>query len=98
VYILPRKTEQEYLQILDAWGVAPVDAWAVGNSVRSDINPALRVGIRAVWIARPTWLYEEASLLPGDVIKVHSLTDACSVILARSATRKTARVAAPTAG
>lgn len=39
---------------------APIhETWMVGNSPRSDINPALSVGLRAVWIPHPdTWRLE----------------------------------------
>ena len=39
---------------------APVhETWMVGNSPRSDINPALSAGLRAVWIPHPdTWRLE----------------------------------------
>jgi putative hydrolase of the HAD superfamily len=40
---------------------APVDrTWMVGNSPRSDINPALSAGLRAVWVPHPdTWRLEQ---------------------------------------
>lgn len=81
IYFLERKTEQEYLAILSAYSVRVDRVWAVGNSVRSDINPALELGIRAILIKRPTWRYEEAKLRSGDVTIVDSLSAACVAIL-----------------
>lgn len=84
VFILERKTEREYWNILTEYRAKPEQCWAVGNSVRSDINPALRIGMRAVWIRRPTWLYEEAALETGDVTTVETLTDAVTAIVVRT--------------
>ncbi|WP_366921898.1 HAD family hydrolase [Metallumcola ferriviriculae] len=44
----------------------PLDkVWSVGNSIKSDINPALRAGLNAVLLKAPTWDFEhETPLLP----------------------------------
>jgi putative hydrolase of the HAD superfamily len=84
-YIVPQKTEAEYRQVLHDFAVAPRDAWAIGNSARSDINPALRVGMRAVLIPRGRWRYEVEDLVPGDVVTVASLSEAAAAILQREA-------------
>ena len=36
----------------------PTTTWFVGNSVRSDILPALEAGIGAIYIPQETWMYE----------------------------------------
>lgn len=82
VYFLDQKTEAEFQHFLVEHHVAPEAAWSVGNSIRSDINPALRVGMHAIWIRRPTWLYEEAPIDVVDVPAVDSLTEAAEVLLA----------------
>jgi putative hydrolase of the HAD superfamily len=89
IYILERKTDKEYDAILADYQMPPDRAWAVGNSVRSDINPALQLGIRAILVKRPAWAYEEAMLRSGDVTVVDSLSAACDAIL-----RNESRVAA----
>ncbi len=43
--------------------------WMIGNSPRSDINPAVRAGLRAVYIAHPhTWELEDEELDASDRI------------------------------
>lgn len=59
VYVVPLKTSGIYRYILQEHGVPPRQAWVVGNSIKSDINPALAVGIAGVYIPHPcTWHYE----------------------------------------
>lgn len=81
VYILPDKTPESYMQVLTDHGLAPQHAWAVGNSARSDINPALRAGLRAVMIPNTSWVYEAQQLQAGPVKIVHSLSEAANYIL-----------------
>ena len=54
--------------ILDAQ-LHPERAWMIGNSPRSDINPSVRAGLRAVYIPHPhTWELEEEELDADDRI------------------------------
>ena len=44
----------------------PACTWMVGNSIKSDVNPALAVGLGAVFIPNVnTWTLEHAELRPG---------------------------------
>jgi putative hydrolase of the HAD superfamily len=83
MYFLAQKTEADYREILLSRRVPATRAWAVGNSVRSDINPAVRAGMHAIWIRRPTWIYEEAALDTFGVVTVSSLRQAADVLLAQ---------------
>lgn len=38
---------------LDALGASPRDAWMVGDNFEADIRPAVRLGLRACWMAPP---------------------------------------------
>jgi putative hydrolase of the HAD superfamily len=84
LYIIDRKTETEYGRILRLHQTPASRAWAVGNSVRSDINPALHLGMHAIWVRRRTWLYEDAVPVNDDVTAVDSLSEAADVLLARA--------------
>lgn len=82
-HILVDKTEQEFCAILAAHAYEPKAAWSVGNSVRSDINPALRAGLSAVLIPRSTWQYEDEPPVPSPRLFVKpSLREAAELILA----------------
>jgi len=83
LYVVSDKGSGVYRQVLGDFGEASARAWAVGNSIKSDINPALRVGIRGILIKRTTWLYEEAELEHGDVSVAYDLGEAVAIIAER---------------
>jgi putative hydrolase of the HAD superfamily len=83
IYIFDQKTERELKLIIEENGFSRRDSWSIGNSLRSDIKPALRLGLKAIWIPHYTWDYEEAEFEDSqDLFKVGSLED-CIEILAR---------------
>jgi putative hydrolase of the HAD superfamily len=44
----------------------PERTWMVGNSPKSDINPALEIGLNAVFIPHShTWTLERQEIRPG---------------------------------
>ena len=64
VYIVNRKTPQDFQKVMDEIGAKPADSWSVGNSLASDINPALDRGMSAVWIDAAVWGYERRETVP----------------------------------
>lgn len=59
VYVLEQKTELEIRKIIDECNLDIAKSWSVGNSLRSDIKPALLTGLKAIWVPHDTWVYEE---------------------------------------
>ena len=58
----------------------PTKTWMIGNSPRSDINPALAAGLNAIFIEHPnTWVLEHEALVepmpPTKLRKVTSFRD-----------------------
>ena len=54
------KDAQCYRTVTEAIGADPASTWMIGNSPRSDINPALEAGLGAVLVPnRNTWSLEE---------------------------------------
>ena len=47
------------MEIVRNEGIDRRESWSIGNSIRSDINPAIRIGMKAIWIPTPTWDFEE---------------------------------------
>jgi putative hydrolase of the HAD superfamily len=59
VTILSEKNVASYRGLIESHSWDPPKTWMIGNSPRSDINPALQAGINAVYIPRePAWLLE----------------------------------------
>ena len=61
---VPREKDPEaYRAVCAKYGLAPQATWMIGNSPRSDINPALACGLNAVYIHHPhTWVLEHERL------------------------------------
>jgi len=66
VEVTPEKDVSAYRQLLIRQAIEPEEGWMVGNSPRSDINPAIEAGLHAVFIPhRHTWRLEQAELDVG---------------------------------
>jgi putative hydrolase of the HAD superfamily len=65
------KTASMYLELVSRHDCDPANTWMIGNSPRSDINPALAAGLGAVFIPHDfTWVLEhEVVEAPGDPAK-----------------------------
>lgn len=82
IYILDHKTDKELRHIVEDCGLDVTSSWAIGNSLRSDINPGLRIGLKAIWIPYYTWDYEE-DVEPNSKLmyKVDSLEESLAILL-----------------
>jgi len=66
ISIVPQKTPESITAVLTRLGVAAASAMSVGNSLRSDVSPALVAGVRPVWIDAHVWEYERGYNGPID--------------------------------
>ena len=65
--IVKEKDREAYLRIVEERGLAREDTWMIGNSPKSDINPALEAGLGAVLVPHPhTWVLEHQELRTPD--------------------------------
>jgi len=65
VEIPPEKNPDAYHAICAKHELAPHTTWMIGNSPKSDINPALAAGLHAVLVHHPhTWVLEHEHLNP----------------------------------
>jgi len=63
VEVVPEKDTESYLAIVERYGLERSTTWMVGNSPKSDINPAIAAGLNAVFIPHAdTWILEHAEL------------------------------------
>jgi putative hydrolase of the HAD superfamily len=66
VEIVAEKTALCYKDVVAKYQFAPDTTWMVGNSPRSDINPALAAGINAVFVPHDlTWALEHETVNPA---------------------------------
>ncbi len=65
--IVKEKDVGAYLRLVEDRKLAREDTWMIGNSPKSDINPALQAGLGAVLVPHPhTWVLEHQELRTPD--------------------------------
>jgi len=63
VEIVAEKDAATYRAVIERRELVPHTSWMIGNSIKSDINPALAAGLHAVFLFhKDTWVLEHASL------------------------------------
>jgi putative hydrolase of the HAD superfamily len=63
VEIVAEKDPTTYKQVIARHELTPHSSWMIGNSIKSDINPALAAGLHAVFLFhKDTWVLEHAAL------------------------------------
>jgi putative hydrolase of the HAD superfamily len=61
--VVPEKNAAMYLEIVGKYKLDQRETWMIGNSPKSDINPALVAGLHAVFIPHgDTWILEHEEL------------------------------------
>jgi putative hydrolase of the HAD superfamily len=66
IEIVLEKELETYERIIEQFKIVKLHGWMVGNSPRSDINPALQSGLNAVFIPHSaTWEHERTELKSG---------------------------------
>jgi putative hydrolase of the HAD superfamily len=71
VHIVPEKDAEVIRGLLARYGLEPERTWMVGNSPRSDINPALEAGIGAIYVPHPnTWELEHEEIAEPERVVV----------------------------
>lgn len=65
--VVKEKNAAAYADMVRELAVAPQEVWMVGNSPKSDINPALAAGLNAVWVPHDaTWVLEHEEVQHAD--------------------------------
>jgi putative hydrolase of the HAD superfamily len=64
VEIVAEKDEAVYRSVVSKYGLANDTTWMIGNSPKSDINPALAAGLNAVFVPHGnTWILEHDEVI-----------------------------------
>src|SRR5260370_24682298 len=53
IEIVPEKDPETYGGLAHKHKIVKTHGWMIGNSPRSDINPAMKIGLNAVYIPHP---------------------------------------------
>jgi len=63
IEIVAEKDPATYREVIQRHQLAPQSSWMIGNSPKSDINPALAAGLNAVFLFHEnTWVLEHAEI------------------------------------
>lgn len=77
--IVKEKDASAYVRLVEERSLDPARTWMIGNSPKSDINPALEAGLNAVLVPHPhTWVLERQDLSGGGdgrFLKVEKFSD-----------------------
>jgi len=66
VEIVAEKNTAAYAHVVEKHSLRPDSTWMVGNSPKSDINPALAAGLHAVFVPHgDTWILEHEEVNPA---------------------------------
>lgn len=84
VEIVAEKNPDSYRQVVARHGLSPQASWMIGNSPRSDINPALAAGLHAVFLFhKDTWMLEHEEIDPAppgqQLLEVDSFSKLCAI-------------------
>jgi putative hydrolase of the HAD superfamily len=71
------KDAATYNGVVEKYGLLKESTWMIGNSPKSDINPALEAGLHAVFVPHHnTWMLERGEVRPeagnGRLLRVES--------------------------
>jgi putative hydrolase of the HAD superfamily len=76
--VVKEKNAPAYRSLAEERGFRPEVTWMIGNSPKSDINPALSVGLSAVYVPHPrTWALEKEDV-PEDhprLLRIESIRE-----------------------
>jgi len=75
VYIMKYKSMEEYKNIIKEMGLNKEETWLVGNSVRSDLNPGLKLGLNCILIPYFAWKFEEEKPVSNNFLQLNSLRE-----------------------
>ena len=84
VEIAAEKDPATYREVLYRYELSPRTSWMIGNSPKSDINPALAAGLNAVFLFhKDTWVLEHATLDAApegqQLIELDSFAKLCTI-------------------
>lgn len=85
VRITERKTTEQFAATLREFGITdPSRVWMIGNSMRSDINPALECGANAIFVdVDEPWEFDVVEPVHNGFLTVRTFPEAVDYLLSR---------------
>ena len=80
VHVLKYKNVEEYQAIISKYDLNKDETWIIGNSVRSDLNPGLKLGLNCILIPYLSWKFEDEKPISNNYLKVDFLKDILSYL------------------
>jgi putative hydrolase of the HAD superfamily len=83
VKVVPEKDPDTFREMLGEFGMEPSETWMIGDSPRSDVLPAVSVGVKAVYIPfSMTWTLEHTELPESEhIITIEAFDDLAYYLL-----------------
>jgi putative hydrolase of the HAD superfamily len=96
IQVVAEKTPATFRKIVFELSGVPERAWSVGNSVTSDIAPAVEAGLHAIWIDAYVWEHERfaGDITDSRVVKAQTLEDVPEIIERARSEKRDRRVSA----
>lgn len=79
-WVVGDKTPEVLGAYIDAFEVDRASVTVIGNSLKSDINPAIACSVRAIHFDNPTWTFDQTELADPNVPRVKSLMEAIAFL------------------
>lgn len=79
IYVVPEKNDAVFHRLVQKHGITACMSWSVGNSIKADINPALRAGVNCIHVETPSWDFEHEEPA-GKYYTVRDLKDVVAII------------------
>lgn len=84
VHVVPQKTADVFDDIIMEHALVHFYTYMIGNSARSDINPATMAGLRCFWLDQGAWAYDSQPLIyPWRVYRINKITDVLNYLCAQ---------------
>jgi len=84
VKVVPSKRREDFLAVIAELGFAPRNSWVLGDSIGSEINPALAAGANCIQFTpsrpRRTGAQEQIEEPAEPIFRIHELLDARAIL------------------
>ena len=84
IRVVDEKSPETFQEVVNSLSAQPERSWSIGNSIKSDVLPAIEAHLRAVWIDAHVWEHETLSNLPKNqsVLVANSIAQVPELITA----------------